>query len=260
MKKDCHIHSHYCQHGSNDPFEEYIEKAILENIDEMSFTEHLPLPNMPIDKDFLLECAIEKEDTIKYIDEVKKYKEIYKDKIKINLGFEIDYVEGFEKDTKADLDKYGPILEDSILSVHFVKYKENYYAIDMLSDFEILLNKLGSLEKVYDLYFETILKSLKAELGKYKPKRIGHITIVRKFATKYPYKYKNIVLLDEIFKFMKENNYEVDLNTSGLRKNFCREVYGEYVMEFINKYNVKFTYGSDSHRACDVGCDIKDVL
>lgn len=253
MKKDCHIHSHYCQHGSKDPFDKYINKAIKEEIDEISFTEHLPLPNMPIDKNFLIECAILEKDAQLYIDEVNKYKSLYKDKIKINVGFEVDYVEGFEKEITDSLNEVGKFIEDSILSVHFVKYKDNYYAIDMLKDFKFLLSNIGSLEGVYDLYYETILKSIKSDLGIYKPKRIGHITLVRKFCLKYPYKYKNSVLLDEIFKMIKENNYEIDYNTSGLRKELCDEIYGEYLKEYIDRYNINIIYGSDSHRACDVG-------
>ena len=33
VKRDGHIHSHYCPHGSNDSFESYIKKAIEEGAD-----------------------------------------------------------------------------------------------------------------------------------------------------------------------------------------------------------------------------------
>ena len=42
--KDGHIHSPYCPHGTKDSFEKYIEKALEEGLEEISFTEHLPLP------------------------------------------------------------------------------------------------------------------------------------------------------------------------------------------------------------------------
>ena len=42
--KDGHGQSHYCLHGSDDTFQMYIENAIKAGIDEISFTEHFPLP------------------------------------------------------------------------------------------------------------------------------------------------------------------------------------------------------------------------
>ena len=42
--KDGHIHTPYCPHGTDDKFEQYVEKAIKVGLDEISFTEHFPLP------------------------------------------------------------------------------------------------------------------------------------------------------------------------------------------------------------------------
>lgn len=252
--KDGHVHSPYCPHGSKDSFEEYIGKAIVEGIDEISFTEHIPLPNMPIDKKLLEECALSIDSAKNYIRDVILLKEKYKDKIKINLGFEVDFVEGYEEEIRKILNEYGKYIDDSILSVHFVKYNEEYRCIDMLSDFEYLLKELGSLESVYDLYYNTLLASINADLGMYKPKRIGHPTLVRKFCLKYPYEYKNKELLNKIVYEIKNKKYEVDYNTAGLRKEFCGEVYPSgLLLELIKDNNIKLVYGSDSHTAVDVG-------
>lgn len=252
--KDGHIHSPYCPHGSKDEFIEYINKAISMGLDEMSFTEHFPLPKLPIDKEFLADCAIKIEDLQKYINDVLSLKEQYKDKIKINLGFEIDYIEGYESIIKEQLNEYIDLIEDSILSVHFVKYKDSYYAIDCLEDFEFLLKELGSLTKVYDLYYETVLKSIYFDLGNFKVNRIGHPTLVRKFCIKYPYEYTNIDLLEKIMIALDKNNISYDYNTSGLRKKLCGEIYSTGIFEKIaSKYKISKVYGSDSHEAKDVG-------
>ena len=42
----------------------------------------------------------------KYIEEAKYYKNKYKDKIKINIGLEVDYLEGYEEFTTKMLDIY----------------------------------------------------------------------------------------------------------------------------------------------------------
>lgn len=56
-KRDGHVHSHYCPHGSNDSFEEYLTKAIELGIEEITFTEHMTMPEglvlYGIDKEFL---------------------------------------------------------------------------------------------------------------------------------------------------------------------------------------------------------------
>lgn len=49
MKKDGHIHTPYCPHGTLDPIHLYIEKAIQNGFREISFTEHAPLPSNFID-------------------------------------------------------------------------------------------------------------------------------------------------------------------------------------------------------------------
>lgn len=252
--KDGHVHTPFCPHGTKDDFKIYINKAIKEGIDEISFTEHMPLPEMPIDKELFDDCAIHHEDVKPYFKKIDDLKKEYKGIIKINKGFEVDYIEGKEEQIKKDLDKYGSEIEDSILSVHFVKINDEYRCIDMLEDFEYILSKLGSLEEVYNLYFNTVLKSINADLGKYKPKRIGHPTLVRKFALKYPYEYKNVALMEKVVSAIKEKGYEIDYNTAGLRKELCKEIYpsGKF-MELVNKYNIKKVYGSDSHQGNDVG-------
>ena len=257
IKRDGHIHSPYCPHGTKDSFEMYVEKALEKGLEEITFTEHMPFTSVFLeDKDFQDECAMDIKDIDSYIKDVKEIKKKYEGKIKINLGFEVDYIDGLDEETKEILNKYGDNIEDSILSVHFVKFNGKMEPIDCLEFFESLLNKVGSLEKVYDLYFETLLKSIKADLGVYKPKRIGHPTLIRIFNNKYPIDYKNIELMERVVKEIKDNNYEIDFNTAGLRKPYCKEIYpsGEF-LNLIKKYNVQVVYGSDSHKSEDVGKD-----
>lgn len=110
-KRDGHVHSHYCPHGSNDSFEEYLTKAIELGIEEITFTEHMTMPEglvlYGIDKEFLSSAAPNIEEMKKYLKEASYYKEKYKDKIKINVGLEVDYLEGYEEFTTNMLNEYG---------------------------------------------------------------------------------------------------------------------------------------------------------
>ena len=155
------------------------------------------------------------------------------------------------------LSKYGNMLEDSLLSVHFIKFEDKYYCVDYNpEEFGKLVKLLGGVEKVYDKYYETLLNAIKADLGVFKPRRIGHPTLVRIFNLEYPLDYTNTELLEEIVKEIKLRNYEVDFNTAGIRKPFCREIYPSGIFgALVEEYKINIVYGSDAHAASDVGRD-----
>lgn len=98
------------------------------------------------------------------------------------------------------------------------------------------------------------MKSIKCDLGNFKPTRIGPPSLIRTFRTHYPLTYTNTLILEQIAKEMKKRNYELYLNTSGLRKPYCKEFYpsGD-LYKLLKYYNVPMTYGSDAHNAQDVG-------
>lgn len=253
--RDGHIHSPYCPHGTNDSLDMYIEKALREGLKEITFTEHMPFPCYFMEnKKFLDECSPTDEVIKKYFKAVENLKLKYSNKIKINIGLEVDFIDGYEEETKKLLEIYGPKLEDALLSVHFVKINGEYMAIDGRDGFEKALSLLGSTEKVYDKYYETLLKAIKADLGEFKPRRIGHPNLIRIFNQLYPLEYKNTDLLEKIVIEIKKRGYEVDVNTAGLRKPYCGEIYVSGIFkELIDKYEVIKVYGSDSHTASDVG-------
>ena len=143
------------------------------------------------------------------------------------------------------------------MSLHFIKLNNGEYTdIDGIKGFERALENLGSVENVYDKYYETLLLALQSDLGTYKPKRIGHPNLIRIFNELYPIEYKNRFILEEIVKAIKYKNYEVDVNTAGIRKPYCKELYVSGIFkELVEEYNVKKVYGSDSHTSKDVGRD-----
>lgn len=255
MRKDGHVHSPYCPHGSNDSFEMYVEKAIKEGLNEISFTEHMPFPLYFMeDREFLDECSPKNEMIEKYFNDLETIKEKYKNIIKISRGLEVDFIDGYEEKTKELLNLYGSKLDDSLLSVHFINIGNEYCDIDGKNGFSKAVQALGSVEKVYDKYYETLLKAIKSDLGKFKPKRIGHPNLIRIFNKIYPIEYKNIDLLENIVIQLKARDYEVDVNTAGLRKEYCGEIYvSDIFKELVEQYEVRKVYGSDAHIASDVG-------
>lgn len=251
-RKDGHIHTQYCPHGSKDNMANYVEEAIKCGLDEISFTEHLPLPKNFEDPSPLKDSAMEIEKIKEYLKEGQLLQKKYKDKIKINIGVEVDYIEGYEKKIKELLNKYGAFFSDGILSVHMIKGNKGYYCIDFSTEeFQKIIGDLGSLDEVYNKYYDTVIMALESDLGADKPKRIGHLNLVRKFNKEFPYNYeKHLPKIENILNIIKEKGYELDFNIAGLRKEECGELYIEgKVLDMSIEKGIPMVLGSDSHSA-----------
>ncbi|MBR5192704.1 MAG: histidinol-phosphatase [Clostridia bacterium] len=90
-KQNLHTHTKFCD-GHN-TIEEMVKSAINSGFTSIGFSAHSP--------DYLKEYCLLEEDIPKYVAEVKRVKEKYKEKIKVFLGMEYDYysncsVEPFE--------------------------------------------------------------------------------------------------------------------------------------------------------------------
>ncbi|MFO6497930.1 MULTISPECIES: histidinol-phosphatase HisJ [Bacillus] len=257
LKRDGHVHSPFCPHGSNDQFRYYIEELCKKGFDSVSFTEHAPLPPSFIDPTPKQDSAIPMSALEDYLGILKRLKEEYTGQIDILIGLEVDYIRAFEHEIKTFLDTYGSFLDDSILSVHFLPADSSHICLDYDEDaFQNLIDCHGSIEQVYLTYFQEIFSSIVSPLGTYKPKRIGHITLVKKFVQLYPYSMSEPVrrlassCLDEAAK----RGLELDFNTAGLRKPYAGDIYlEEWMIEEAAKKNIPLVYGSDAHQAKDAG-------
>lgn len=255
MVRDGHVHTHFCPHGTKDPFESYVEKALSLGYNEISFTEHAPLPDQFIDPTPLRDSAMKKSDIGDYFEEIAKLKEKYAGVIKINAGLEVDYIEGYEKEIAQFLGEIGPKLDDAILSVHFLKDASGYSCVDYSPDhFGSMISSYGSVEGIYEHYYRTLLKSVYSDLGPYKPKRIGHITLVKKFQLKYPVGRPFSEEISLVLRAIKEQGCELDYNGAGTAKPLCREPYppAEIIEEAVS-LGIPLVYGSDAHHSKELG-------
>ncbi|RFU66234.1 histidinol-phosphatase HisJ [Peribacillus glennii] len=255
MKYDGHVHSPFCPHGTLDRFEEYIEEAIRLGIEQLSFTEHAPLPEEFSDPTPEKDSGMDPAHLPEYLGQIGSLKKTYKGKIKINVGLEVDFIEGYEEQTKELLDKVGPRLDDSILSVHFIKDGDNWHCLDFSSEmFGSISKQLGSVDSIYEKYYSTVEKSLNADLGAYKPSRMGHITLVHKFQRLFPAASNFDRQVFRLLDIMQQKNYALDYNGAGVAKPLCGEPYPpERFIRYAAKLGIPLVYGSDAHQAKDLG-------
>lgn len=255
MLKDGHIHTPYCPHGTKDSFRDYAERAIELGFKEISFTEHAPLPHGFTDPTPEMDSAMDVNHLEAYFHDIERIKDEYRGKIKINCGFEVDFIEGFEEEIKGFLTKFGPRLDDAILSVHFLKHEHGFDCLDYSPDvFGKLAKIYGSVEALYKKYYETVLKSIHADLGPYKPKRIGHITLVHKFQKKFPVISSFEKEIADLLEAIKEKGFELDYNGAGTAKPLCGEPYPPaWVIEKAASMGIPLIYGSDAHQKKELG-------
>ncbi|MCP4297475.1 MAG: PHP domain-containing protein, partial [Proteobacteria bacterium] len=93
MKKwDGHTHTEFCPHGSQDATVERIEKAIEQGFTHYSLTEHAPLPEDCLsDPQLRDECGMSIKKTDEYFRFIHELKKVYKKKITLLVGLEIDF-------------------------------------------------------------------------------------------------------------------------------------------------------------------------
>ncbi|MDC3425898.1 histidinol-phosphatase HisJ [Aquibacillus sp. 3ASR75-11] len=253
---DFHMHSQFCPHGSDDTMEQYVQKAIEQGLQAVSFTEHAPLPLEFTDPAPTNDSVMNWHDVDVYLKEGNRLKQKYKQNIVVHIGFEVDYLLGFEKETEKVLNQLGSNIDDAILSVHMLKApNDTYVCLDYsANEFGRIVDLFGSIDRVYDAYFNTLKAAIASDLGAYKPKRIGHISLIDKFHKQFhPVRHIEPVL-EEILDLMKQKHYSLDVNTAGFYKEWCGVSYpAPEVITLAAEKGIPLVPGSDSHLAEHVG-------
>ncbi|PAE17034.1 histidinol phosphatase [Virgibacillus sp. 7505] len=256
MPGDFHVHTQYCQHGADDKMEAYILQAIEKGLTHLSFTEHAPLPESFTDPAPHRDSTMDRNQVEAYVMEGKALQKQYKNELQINIGFEVDYIRGYEQETQTFLDTYGPEMDDGILSVHMLQAPDkSFFCIDYSEDeFERAADAFGGLLPVYKAYYDNLQSSIEADLGHFKPRRIGHITLIQKFQLAYQKPASFSEEQTHILELIKRKGYELDVNTAGLYKPLCKEIYPPVeLIAHAAKMGIPLVPGSDSHAAGGIG-------
>lgn len=258
LRRDGHTHTEFCPHGSREATELFIRRAAELGFESYSLTEHPPLPEGFLDPTPDRSCGMAAADLEPYFERAGRLKAQYAGTIEVRVGLEVDYIPGFEPDIRGLLDRCGSLLDDSVLSVHFLKGKGGWRCVDLSAeDFrEGLIDAYGSAEAVHEAYWGVVKQAVQADLGPYKPRRIGHLSLANKFQLKHPL--KNPVQfrpqVQEILDLIRARQMELDLNAAGLFKPDCREIYpSPWILEEALQRGIPLVYGSDAHSVKGVG-------
>ncbi len=226
---DLHNHTPLCNHAQGKP-QEYIKNAIKKGIKIYGFADHAP---MEFDKKYRMSF----NDMKNYENEINSLKKQYKDKIKILLGYEVDFTPTKYLDKRvltADVDYL-------IGSVHFLD-NWGFDNPEFIKEWED-----RDVDDVYKEYFEYIEKMASSKLFQI----VGHIDLVKVFGHKPKKNIKDIA--KNAIKAIKKANMAVEINTAGLRKP-VKELYpSDELFEMIIDEGIDITLSSDAHSPEQVG-------
>ena len=228
MRIDLHNHTTRCNHAEG-TVDEYIQRAIELGIDIYGFSEHAP---MDFDQKYRL--RFDKMDA--YVSDILAAKEQYKNKIKILLGYEVDYLPGYmdERVLKADVDYL-------IGSVHFID-KWGFDNLEFIGGY-----KDRDIDEIWQAYFDAT--EAMAKTGYFDI--VGHLDLIKVF--KFMPQKDVRLLAGEALEAIKKSNMVLEINTAGLRKP-VEEIYpSELLLAEAYSLDIPITFGSDAHAVDQVG-------
>lgn len=228
MKTNYHTHTFYCGHARGTP-KDYIEEAIKNKFDILGFSEHAYLPDVLTFKDRM---SLEKQNEFR--ETINKLKILYKDKLEIYVGLELDYFEDLDyyyESIKNDFDYFG-------LSLHFYQTKDplnhSSYCVD---NYEKALK-----------YKELMIKGIKSGYFNFICHADLFLNGIRE-VTKDIYE-----LLEEIVITAKEYKLPFEINMNAFRRKFIITKDGpsqpytrKEFLELLSKHQAEVVISSDCH-------------
>ena len=118
MFANYHTHTSRCNHASGTD-EEYVLKAIAENVKILGFSDHAP--NAPRSDGYLSYYKMGPEEAEEYYASIRALGKKYADKIELHVGFETEFFRSTWQNEVEFLKKHPP--EYLILGQHYVDYE-----------------------------------------------------------------------------------------------------------------------------------------
>lgn len=245
IKQNLHTHSMYCD-GKN-TIEEMVQCALDKQFDVLGFSGH--------GYHCLDENSMDTHERILYMEEIQKMKEKYRNCISIYLGIEEDLM-GHRYDS-ADFDYI-------IGSVHFIKYKDTYRAIDHSKE---VMDQVLHEEYMDDFlayakaYYEEVSKLAEYE----EVDIIGHLDLLMKFNEEENYISFEDPVYCALAKACIDRLIQADkifeVNTGAIARGYRKQPYpAENLLCYIGQHGGKICLNSDCHQKEFLDCFYEESL
>jgi len=275
IQTNYHSHSSFCD--GKGQLEEYVRSALDRHMKALGFSGHAPLP-------FPNGWTMDEEDLPRYLAETRRLKELYRDKIELYTGLEIDYLDEHQNPSHPNYDALK--LDYRIGSVHMLPDPETgeYYAVDnTVDELEKLISSVygGSVEKMVTDYYRRIQRMV--EIGGFDI--IGHLDLVKKhnngpsggasnkqpsgpstkppigapfFSEDEPW-YRDLIV--QVLDTISRSGLIVEINTGGIARGYTSEPYpSHWILKLCCEKKIPITLNSDAHKPSWVDFGFEEAL
>ena len=118
-----HVHTFRCGHAEKVPDECYVIRALEMNAGDIWFTDHAPFPGNPFGNRMAIEQLPE------YLETLTTLKEKYAERIRVHIGLEIEFFEGYAEYYRKLYEE--PRLELLLLGQHMAEVALNQYSFSL---------------------------------------------------------------------------------------------------------------------------------
>lgn len=221
-----HTHTPLCGHATGET-EDYIRAAVKRNFTELGFSDHAPLP-----EDLRKGVTMEPGELEGYLDELVRLRDLYRGRIAVRIGLEVDFP---LRDTFDPKYFHDPRMDFIMGSCHFI----GRWPFDQEPYREEFKNR--DIDEAYASYYalvEGMAESARFDI-------IGHFDIIKKFGYRPAGDFGPLV--ERIAKKLSRAGTAVEINTSGLMKP-VKEMYpSDGIIAILFDNSVPVTLGSDCH-------------
>ena len=248
MFTDYHTHTVYSNHGHGHPLES-ARFAVEQGLLALGFSEHFPLPtgftepsgggsNMHWDQ-------IER-----YVAEVREAQAQYGHKIKILLGYEVDYLPTVHDEMKANLAAWSA--DYYVGSIHILdRFRSDHenWLIDYTDEvFEEGMADNGGIEAVYTRYYALIREFAQV----FDHRLVGHLDLIKKFNLGERYfdagSEHYLSQVEATLDVLKATGKIVEINTAGLFKGIGELYPSDPILQMMLHRRLPICLSSDAHR------------
>ncbi|WDQ33835.1 histidinol-phosphatase HisJ [Paenibacillus marchantiae] len=241
MLIDYHTHHERCGHAVG-KLEAYVQRGVEIGLSQIGLSDHMPLLHVD-PAHYYPEMAMPMDELPRYVEECFSLKERYRGQIDVRVGLEGDYIEGWETEIRAIIERYP--WDYVIGSVHFLGEWD-------ITDFRQTHHWEGKdVLEVYRQYYDAVSKA--AATGMYDI--MGHTDVIKRFGfTPAPEQTEERIDLENAaLQAIAKSGCAMELNASGLSKP-CAEMFpGRRMLTEAIQLGIPMTLGSDAHDPLKLG-------
>ena len=250
MTKENH-HTHTTGSDGESKPEDWIKLAIKKKFDILGITDHYYFP--PGFRDWGNDFYSEK-----HYEELKRLKKKYKEKIKIEINVEFDWIKKYRKWIISESKKR--VYDYKFISMHFLIVGKESVPIDYTEEsFVDIMNKAGGIKKLVKIYYSGIREA--AKTGCFDV--VSHFDLIKrwnenkKYFTENEEWYKKQVM--KTLKLIAKKRMKLDLNSAGLRKPCAEQYPSKWIIDDAKKLKIGLLTGTDAHKGKRLETGLKEI-